>query len=346
MTTHNSQFANLFAEGVINIYNIHNDLKDKFKGLNSLIQDKFGEVLSMDRNILRDFIKENIGTIKSMEKLEKHQLTLYESKGGIIGVDGSTNKIGGAYPHFVEVFQGLAKSTIIKDEPVFKSNIFTPLLLDKSDNILEEDEEKQRETRNKLLANIEVEVALESINKLNPFAILMDGSLIRYYIYSYDLWMNLREECEKRGILLVGVIKDIKTSIIGEKLREIYPKINIELYDREILFGQLNYGELIIIDDEANKKKEAGYSSVFMRSSLSPSVIGMDIIDSQKQFIEEMSRLVFTLTPENSRGVPLWLDIIDQEVKISDKIMKSLMEMYIDRDIYERFFISERAKRQ
>ena len=40
-----------------------------------------------------------------------------------------------------------------------------------------------------------------------------------------------------------------------------------------------------------------------MRSSLAPRVIGMDIIDSQKEYLEEMSRLVYTLTPENSRGV-------------------------------------------
>lgn len=333
-------------KGVINIYTIHNSLKEKISELNNLIQDKYQGVLSLDRNELRSFIEDNIGAIKLMEKLENKHLALYEAKGGIVGVDGSTNKIGGAYPHFVEVFQGLAKSTIIKDEPIFKSDIFTPLFSDKPQNILENDEEKQRETRNKLLANIEVEVALESIKKFKPYAILMDGSLIRYYIYSYDLWMNLREECEKEGIILVGVIKDIKTSIIGDKLGEMYPKYKIDSYDRELLFGQLDFGEMIIINDEVNKKKEAGYSSVFMRSSLAPRVIGMDIIDSQKEYLEEMSRLVFTLTPENSRGVPLWLDMVDKEVKISDAIMKNLMERYMDRDIYERFFVSERAKRQ
>ncbi|MFY9213178.1 MAG: single-stranded DNA endonuclease, partial [Tissierellaceae bacterium] len=88
-----------------------------------------------------------------------------------------------------------------------------------------------------------------------------------------------------------------------------------------------------------------GYASVFLRSSLAPSVIGMDIIDSQREHIQEMARLVFTLTPENSRGVPLWLDIVDKEVLISDDIMRSMMEEYLDRDLYERFFVSERDKR-
>lgn len=301
--------------------------------------------MSIDRPGLRAFIEKNIGPIVTMKKLNKSQLALYESKGGIVGVDGSTNKIGGAYPHFVQVFQGLAKSTLINDKPVFKADIYTPLLEDNEENILEEDEKAHMKKKDRLLANIEVEVALESIRNFKPYAILMDGSLIRYSIDAYDTWIQLREECEKRDILLVGVIEDIKTSIIGDRLVENAPKLEVKPYDREMLFGQLDYGEAIIINDDVNNKKDYGYSSLFMRSSLSPTVIGMDIIDSQKQYIEEMGSLVLTLTPENSRGVPLWLDLVDEEVKISDAMIKGLMERYIDRDIYERFFIAERTKR-
>ncbi|WP_353095574.1 DNA double-strand break repair nuclease NurA [Tissierella praeacuta] len=331
---------------MIIIYNLHNELKEKVASLNNSIRDKYKEVFSLDKETLRGFIKENIGFIEPMKKLENNHLALYEAKGGIVGVDGSTNRIGGAYPHFVDIFQGLAKSTIIENKPIFKADIYSPLFSDTEENILEEDEKVIADKRNRMLASIEVEVALEAAKKYKPYAILMDGSLIRYYIYSYDLWMNLREECEKEGILLVGVIKDIKTSIIGDKLGDMYSNLSIDAYDRELLFGQLNYGEMIIIKDEVNKKnKEGGYSSLFMRSSLAPTVIGMDIIDSQNEHIKEMGRLVFTLTPENSRGVPLWLDIVDKEVKISDAIMRGLMERYMDRDLYERFFISERAKR-
>ncbi|MBU5427990.1 DNA double-strand break repair nuclease NurA [Tissierella pigra] len=309
------------------------------------MEERYREVLSIDKLFLRRFIEEYIGKITSLKKLDNKYLALYEAKGGIVGVDGSTNRMGGAYPHFVDIFQGLAKSTIINNKAIFKSDLYTPLFSEKENNILAEDEKEIAEQRNKLLANIEVEVALEAVRKYKPYAILMDGSLIRYNIYSYDSWINLRDECENQGVLLVGVIKDIKTSIIGDKLKEVYSNINVEVYDRELLFGQLQYGEMIIINDEVNKKNKEGYSSIFMRSSLQPTVIGMDIIDSQKEYLEEMGRLVFTLTPENSRGVPLWLDIVDKEVQISDAIMKGLMERYMNRDLYERFFVSERAKR-
>lgn len=320
-------------------------LKSKVIDLNQLIKDKYHELLSLDKLGLRKFINQHIGEIKGLEKLDLEALKLYQEKGGIVGVDGSNNKMGGAYPHFVEAYQAMAKSTCHKDKSVVLADIYSPLYPEKEDSPLEDKEAIIEEKKNIRLANLEVEAALESIKEFGPSAIFMDGGLIRYNIYAYDKWMKLRETCQEEGIILVGVIKDIKTSIIGDKMGEVNPKLNDSFYDREILFGLLNYGEIIIIKDQVNKKLEEGYSSAFIKSSLAPTVIGLDIIDSQKAYMEEMARLVFTLTPENSRGVPLWLDIVDKEVKISDEIMKSLLERYLDRDIYERFFISERDKR-
>lgn len=328
---------------VILIYSLNKQLKDKVTGLNDLLKDKYEPVLGLSREELRGFIHENIGEIKIIEKLENNRLAMYEKKGGIVGVDGSNNKLGGAHPHYIEVYQALAKSTIYKDEPLILADIYSPLYGDEFEDVLEDEEAVDR--TNIKLSTIEVEAALESIDKFKPYAILMDGGLIRYNIYANEKWIELKERCEEEDIILVGVIKDIKTSIIGDKLKDIDSNIQDIFYDRELLFGKLNYGEVVMIKDEVNKKEPEGYSSVFIRSSLAPSVIGMDIIESQKKYMEEMARLVFTLTPQNSRGVPLWLDIVDNEVNVSDDIMKALMERYMDREVYERFFISERDKR-
>lgn len=325
------------------MYSLNDQLKDKVTGLNEMLKNKYESVLGLGRNQLRKFINENIGEIRSLEKLDKAHLAIYEAKGGIVGVDGSNNKLGGSYPHYVEIYQALAKSTIYKEDPLILADIFSPLYMEEDEDIVEDDEVVNK--TNIKLSTIEVEAALESIDKFNPYAILMDGGLIRYNIYANEKWLELKERCENEGILLVGVIEDIKTSIIGNELNHIDPNIKEGFYDRELLFGQIDYGEIIIIRDEVNKKGPEGYSSIFLRSSLDPSVIGMDIIESQKKYMEEMARLVFTLTPENSRGVPLWLDIIDKEVNISDDIMKALLERYMDRGVYERFFIAERDKR-
>lgn len=330
------------------MYSVHDKLREKISDLSLILQEKYEGVLSIDKETLRAFIEKEIGKIKPLEKLSEVNLKSYQRKGGIVGVDGSNNRVGGAYPHFVEAYQALAKSTIYKDNPLFLADIYTPLFdKERSDLPIEEQEESEdrEDKKNIKLATIEVEAAIASVEKFKPYAVLMDGGLIRYNIYARDKWKELRSICEEKDIILVGVIKDIKTSIIGDRLKEKNEDINDSFYDRELLFGKLQYGEMVIINERVNKKGREGYSSGFIRSSLAPTVIGMDILDSQKSSIEDMGRLILTLTPETSRGIPLWLDIVDKEVKISDAMMKALMERYMDRALYERFFISERDKR-
>ena len=320
---------------------LNKDLKNKLIQVNQEMSRKYRGI-SNNKVELRAFIKENIGNVFLSQKMTIKELEEIEIQGGVTGVDGSTNRIGGSYPHYIEIYQGLAKNTKNRKDPLFLSEVYTPLISEKSEMQIEE---KGEDEKNIKLATIEVEVAIESIKEHKPCVIIMDGGLIRYNIYAGKKWLELVNICEEEEVILLGVIKDIKTSMIGEALKNKYNDINGELYDRELLFGLLEYGEVIEIDEDVNKKEPQGYASAFVRSSLQPLAIGIDIIESQKKYLREMAKLVFTLTPENSRGVPLWLDIIDKEVKISDHMIKALMERYLDRDIYERFFVSERDKR-
>ena len=328
------------------MYNINKQLKEKISYLNEVLLDKYKEVLSLDETFFRNFIEKNVGSIIRLEKFTKEELTHYAKNGGILGVDGSNNRMGGDYPHFIEIYQGLAKSTLHKDNPIYKTDFYTPLYSEEEESLLENVVEGDEAIRKYKLSTIEVEAALEGIREFNPYAVIMDGSLIRYDIESFARWMELRRECEEKGIILIGVIKDIKTSIIGDLLME-DKSLGIKecFYDRELLYGILKYGEMIAIHDEVTKKSKEGFTSLFMRSSQAPTVIGMDILDSQREHLEEMARLVLTLTPKDGRGVPLWIDIVDSEVKIPDKMIRGLLESYLDRGILEMFFISERDKR-
>ena len=328
------------------MYNINEELKEKISDLNKILLTKYQDVLSMDKVFFRKFIEENVGPIKKLKKLTTEELTSYAEKGGILGVDGSNNRMGGAYPHFIEIYQGLAKSTLHKDKPVYKTDFYTPLYPEREESKLEDTVEGEESIRKSKLSTIEVEAALEGIRVFNPYAVIMDGSLIRYDIECFDKWIELRKECEEKGIILIGVIKDIKTSIIGDLLiKDNSLEIEECFHDRELLYGLLEYGEMVPIYDEVTKKSKEGFTSLFMRSSDAPTVIGMDILDKQRDYLEEMARLVLTLTPKDSRGVPLWIDIVDSEVKIPDKMIRGLLESYLDRKILEMFFISERDKR-
>ncbi len=307
------------------------DLEGQLREVNKNLKDKYDFIFSLDNDTFRKELTENVGRLIEMEKFPKDKLSKYRRT---VGVDGSNNRSGGAFPHFIEIFQGLAKST--DGNEVYKNKVYTPTL-----NDIYEDKNLSQ----KYLATIEIETALEYINKYDFDYLMMDGGFIRYKINCLDLFTELRETCEAKNIILFGVIKDLKTNVIARSL-----EIDESIYDREILFNRLKTGEAVLIRNEINKKfiKDGlgeGFSSAFMRTSKFPGAVGLDILDTQEKYLEEISNLIYTLTPMSSRGVPLWLDIVDKDVKITDEILTTLLEEYLDRDVYERFFISERDKR-
>lgn len=307
------------------------DLEGQLREVNKNLKDKYDFIFSLDNDTFRKELTENVGRLIEMEKFPKDKLSKYKRT---VGVDGSNNRSGGAFPHFIEIFQGLAKST--DGNEVYKNKVYTPTL-----NDIYEDKNLSQ----KYLATIEIETALEYINKYDFDYLMMDGGFIRYKINCLDLFTELRETCEAKNIILFGVIKDLKTNVIARSL-----EIDESIYDREILFNRLKTGEAVLIRNEINKKfiKDGlgeGFSSAFMRTSKFPGAVGLDILDTQEKYLEEISKLIYTLTPMSSRGVPLWLDIVDKDVKITDEILTTLLEEYLDRDVYERFFISERDKR-
>lgn len=283
-----------------------------------------------NKTTLRDFISRELGNLSLINPLTQGELREIEREGGLVAVDGSLNRQGGLKPHYLDIFQGVAKSTI-GGRSISLSDFYSPLLDD-------EYSEDSDSVRDKLLAEIEINTAISAIEILKPKVIMMDGSLLRYRIYNEALWEELKEKAIEHNIILMGVIKDIKTSFIGERL-------GIKAYDRELLYGNFEVGEFFLINSEINKSKKSGFSSGFLRASNDPNVCGIDIIEEEEESLIMSARLALSLTPKDSRGVPLFLDIVDKEAKISDKMLKASLENYIDRDLYELFIVSERQKR-
>lgn len=302
-------------------------MQNMLQELNSALRNKYEDIFTMEEEAFREKLK-SIGSLTQLDPMSEAELA--DQVDSILGVDGSTNRMGGNYPHYVDLFQGLAKST--SGEEVYIQKIYTPLL----DAHSREDLSR----KNKYLAQVELEAAIEAVEKHPPSLVMMDGGLIRYIIECEDKWDQLRQVCETEDVLLVGVIKDVKTSMIGEALG-----YGTNFYDREFLAGKLNYGELFMISDPANSKKSQELSSGFYRSTRYIDVSGIDILESQADKLDQVVRIILSLTPKNGRGVPFWIDQVDREVKITQAYMEGLVQENLDRDLIEQFFVSERDRR-
>ncbi|SJZ75701.1 DNA double-strand break repair nuclease NurA [Selenihalanaerobacter shriftii] len=322
-------------------------LKEILLNTNKELRTKYSIDDNLDKIELRDKIEDEVGELVDLNKMTNNDLQHWLGKESIVGVDGSVNKIGSNYPHYLFLLQALAKSTEKKD--IIEAELFCPLTSISKEEIIDfidKQEEKgkrlsKQDAANKIriskLAELELEVALQSIKNWDPKLIMLDGSLIRYRIEDEDKWKELKELAIKENVLLVGIIEEIGTREIGKRLSG--DLRGNDFYDREILFGLLEKGEMLSLEFKI------GFKTAFMRTSRDPQVIGIDILDEQQNDLQKIADLVYTLTPEDGRGVPVWLDIVDNEVRISDQMIKNLVETYLDSDLQRRLFYSKRDER-
>lgn len=304
---------------------IISDIRQELLQLNRSINDKYREIFNLSDQEFKDRLSD-VGSFKKLSKLPEEKLKKF---GKICAIDGSVNKKGGAYPHYLQIFR--AVGLLGRDENVELARIYSPI----------RDGGSEREDQStKILAQLEVEVGIKAIEEKSPSLIIMDGGLIRYKIDAGKVWEDFRAKALARGVILCGVIKDIKTKIISSAF-----KMDNLSYDRELLYGKLNYKDLMLIKETHSKKFYEGLSSAFLRPARDVNVIGIDILNEQKDHLEEISNLIYSLVPSSSRGVPLILDMVDRQCKVSDKFIDRICQDNLDRDIYEKFFISERDKR-
>lgn len=302
-------------------------MRAQVQELNRQLKNKYEEFFSMDNFTFRQEVLNKIGTISSLKKLSPSEMN---EIGGLVGVDGSVMKVGGAEPHYVEIYQALAKPT--NGEPYYTSQIYSPIIDKNGSEVIK---------REVMLAQIEMDAAMYAAENDMSKILMMDGGLIRYKINDSKKFQELVDICLEKNIILMGVIKDLKTDIISRAMGK------SSFYDRELIYGRLDKGELLVINDEYNKKfDDAKLISAFLRCSIDSMIIGLDILEEYRKDLQLLANLVFTITPEHSRGVPLWLDIVDAEVKITDQMVRSVLEEHMDRDIYRRFFMSERDGRK
>lgn len=289
------------------------------------------------RQKTRELIEQKgIGKYHESRKLSPDDLTKISESGGIAGVDGSTNTSRGHYPYLITVQQALAKNSRGNKKDIILADAFSPLTQD--DMISEEDYRKKVKQN---LAHLEVQAALLAIREFKPKIMLMDGSLVRFKIEAPELWEKLKNEAFSAGTILVGVVEGISTDIISSCLKEELGDLLNYALDWELLFGILNVGEAL---EMAPGLFKDDFTTCFMRPSQDPKPIGLDMPLEQSRYMRQVQDLVFTLSPADGRGIPLWLDIIDRQVRITDAMMEVLINTYLGED-YAKYLLPKRNER-
>ena len=300
--------------------------------LSEALKTKYDPLFQKSGAEFKKGLTKDVGIIHKLEPLSEAEL---QKVGPVAGVDGSVIRQGGAYPHYVEFYQGLALSMQKKERRIRR--IYTPLLAG-------DDAVSAEKLHDRYLAEVELEAAMALVEEEDVAVLMMDGGLLRYAINSPAKWEELRGLCLAENTLLVGAIKDIKTRDIARRMGRGH-----DFYDREYLAGKLDVGGLLILaedeDEEEKGKTTAGLVGAFYRPTRHWEVVGMDVLTEQKDALNFLARLLFTLTPKNGRGVPFWIDIVDREVKVKQKEVRLILEEAMDREMMERFFVSERDRR-
>ncbi|MFO7819930.1 MAG: DNA double-strand break repair nuclease NurA [Halanaerobacter sp.] len=325
-------------------------LKESLKDCNQCLREKYNYRSEVNGAKLRKLIEQELGVFEVLDKLGQERLKEWTKPGSVIGVDGSVNTLGKIYPHYLSVLQGLAKNTIKSEDEIIKHEVFSPLIESDREKIfkklnkeeVDNAQEAAGKIRTSLLADLEVKVAYESIRRWQPQLIMMDGSLSRYKFQAEESWEQLVELALQEDVLLIGVIEEVGTHKISESLREELPPKMQNMYDRELLFGLLEQREMMKIDNIALTH---GFKKAFFRSSRDPGVIGLDILKEQQSELDFAAQVVDALTPQDGRGIPIWLDIVDNEVRISNKMLDAMVDNYIDADLKQKLFHSKRNDR-
>lgn len=293
------------------------------KSISDTLREDLKKLDSISREKLRSDIQNEVGELIKTDELSDDELEDIKMKGGVVAIDGSLNKIGGNSPHYIDIMSALAIFSY-KTQRRTVSSIYCPL----TDENYSENKEKDAAIE---LARLEAKLAIEVLKYEKPYIIMMDGGLLRYSIGAAQEFEEIRKLALEKNIIIIGVIEDIKTRIVGSKL-------GLSFFDKELLYGTLNKKESLILYEELSVKENKNVMEAFIRASKSPFVTGIDILKEQKEKIKSVLRLVLSLTPSSSRGIPILIDMVDYEVKIKDRDTKEIYGDTVSDDIRKKFF--------
>lgn len=311
-------------------------------------------ILDLERQLGNDYrgvpaapiIKQRLNEQGILVQLEvdNQELKSWLQDGTVAACDGSRVEYGPFYPHTVILQRAMAISSNSK-ETITEIKCYSPLLPEAAEEIEQLARQKMismaeaypRWVQRKLAA-LEVKAAAEAIRLWKPRLMLMDGGLLLFD--TLPGWNELTAMADENGTMLVGVIEEIATAELAPRLHLSQPR----LYDRELLYGLLNRGEVFIIDEHRPIKKE--YRTAFTRFSSRPAAAACDFLPgTSDEDIVNCLHLLYATTGGTGRGIPFLVDLVDRKVRLSRQEGEIILKMGLSAATYEKFFSSQRSSR-
>lgn len=313
---------------------ISNELKRKLQSINQSLHEAY-PLQKVDRSEIRARLTE-LGTFFRVEPWPTNHWKNWLGEQTLIGIDGSVNSTPGDPLRTISIFQALAKGT--KGEEKWFADVKTPLL-PRPNEWRNRQTAQEAQERGAMLAELELEAAQFAICEWHPRVILMDGSLFHFLIHDHEQWARLAQLASEQHVLLCGIAEEMHTHRLAQEVLPEYPLWS----DRDLLYGILQVGEAFLWEDWSPTGSELW--KLALRASNSPVPIGVDGLKSQQEAMEELVQLVCALTPKQGRGIPFWLDIVDSQVRVTNPLIETLIEEYIDPDLRHYLLKLKRKER-
>lgn len=321
-------------------------LLDELKGLNTYLENR-SRIGGTNRERRRR--AEQRGMFTPLCRLSGKEISSFFQGRPLVGVDGSLVNYGASYPYLLTFFRALAyASSAGGHKRIWEQEIFSPLLpryqqvINKHLTGGKAPEEVVAHLRWGILAQIESKVALQAVS-LNPRLLLLDGGFDRLKKHAPDIWNELKAAALKEDVLLLGVTEEIAScslmKILGFDGDPLCPAV---MGDREILFGMLHPGEIYQLQEKARGEKER----LYVRFAGHPQVVAVDYLTDQERELEPALNFLYSITPAHGRGIPLWLDVVDAEVRLSREQVEAMITACLDPAMVEVFLRPLRANRE
>lgn len=265
-----------------------------------------------------------------------------------VAVDGSCQTVGATYPYYLTLVQAVALTLPPGKQPLVKHRIFSPLFPEERTEIETraggfQPVEAAAESRvRELMAEVELAVAREAALQFRGAVVLLDGGFVHFRARAGALFDQLVEEAAENHQLLIGVIEEISSRLLGEAVGEVWPGGH-PAHDREVLLGCMEVGEAFFLSP--GFKKSAGIGTVFARFAAHPQPVAFDFLDPQAEEIPEVLGVLRALTPFDGRGVPAPVDIADRYVRLTAGEVEQLVAAAVPAGLREVLLTAHRLRR-